>query len=236
MSDWRVAEVRMGREVVSGPFAISPEGKTVLSHDGRATEPRGRIYRAREIEESVRREDPEIDRRWTAIERDLEGRRPGAILRGKDGVYYDFTDEAELLGLWMKTLDDAHARFLAKLPPLPVREGDFVVVGGAILRVGRTDLLTRTVTLEQLDERGAVQTSIPRCRADRLTPLAGSPDPAALLAPAAPAHMTDTYDQIRFRMRSLKELLREEGIWSDVPYLTKKGQLLPRPGDEVLAD
>jgi len=236
MSDWKVSEERLGRKVISGPFATSPDGKTVLSHDGEAAEPKGRIFRADEIEESVRRDDPEVDRRWTAIESELEGRRPGAILRGKDAVYYDFTDEDELLRLWMKTLDDARARFLAKLPPLPVSEGDFVEVAGVVLRVGRADLLTRTVTLEQLDERGAVQTSISRCRADRLTPLAGSPDPAALLAPSAPVHMTDTFDRIRFRMRSLKELLREEGIWSDVPYLTKKGQLLPRPGDEVLGE
>lgn len=234
MGKYEMSEIRFGREVRSGPFGVSPEGRTILSIDRGMTSPKGRIFAASAREEAVRREDPAIDRRWREIEEELERRRPGAILRGPRRLNYDFTDEEDLLREWMKLLDEASALFLARLPPLPVQQGDFVEVAGAVLRVGSTNRLARTVTLEQLDERGAVQTSVSRCRADLLSPLAVPPDPAGLQAPEAPAHMTETFDRIRFRMQSLKELLRSAGVWSDEPYLTRQGDLIPRPASEVI--
>ena len=236
MGKYVMTEVRFGRQVTSGPFEVSPEGRTILSSTPVLAKPKGTIYAADAREQAMRRDDPEIDRRWTEIEAELERRRPGAILRGPNNVYYDFTGEDGLLREWTRLLDEANARFLARLPPLPVKEGDFVEVSGVALRVGKTDKLTRTVTLEQLDGEGAVQTSVPRCRADRLTPLAGTPDPAALLAPAPPPHMTDAFDRIRFRMRNLKAILREAGVWSDEPLLSRADDPIPRPASEVLDD
>lgn len=208
---YKMLAITIGREVVH------MEGLSLEGPDGR----RRRFYTASPRQEKVRKSDPEIDRDWSAVESELEARRPGAVQRIDGSVVVDFTDEPELLARWMEVVDRAEAIVEAKLPPLPVKTGDFVEVNGRIFRVGHVNLHDRTVETQQLDATGALVSSVNKCHADMLTPLPHPPRPEEFAAPPPPAHLRSGDERARHFMRSHREHLQEAGVWTGGLVITK---------------
>lgn len=110
--DW----VQVGRQVLVGPFRMGPDGRLEIEEGAGLGLSERDVYAADAHEQAHRKEDPDFDRRWTEIEEELVRRRPGAILRGKWTVYYDFTGEPDLLARWKRLLDGAAAATREKKP------------------------------------------------------------------------------------------------------------------------
>lgn len=161
-----------------------------------------------------REEDEDLDADCALIEVELEKRHPGAVREYGRMPLYDFTGEPELEARWQRAHDDAETRALERQPPLPVKKGDLVDVGGYALRVASVDLSRRSGSLEALGPDGAVLASSSGMLLDRLRPLRG--DPATMKQfPHAPPSMTDGLDRARFHKRHLKAILEAAGLESD---------------------
>jgi hypothetical protein len=159
-----------------------------------------------------RRDDPELERALADLERRLAERDPRWVRKCGDETSYDFARAMDLLEVWTRVQDEGEARHIARMPPLAVKPGDFVDVGGQPMRVKSVNVLERTASLVLLDARGfaiAGDTGVP---AEGLRPL---PAPPTTHAPEPPASMTDPLERARFRKNALRAALARAGLDDD---------------------
>lgn len=103
----------------------------------------------------------------------------------------------------------------AARPPLPVKVGDWVRLGGHLVRVTATDLHKRTAQVELRDTRG-IESAGDWCKADALVPVPH--DTPAIPWSDPPETMRDGLARARFRMCLLSSAIVQAGLTPD-PFL-----------------
>ena len=199
----------VGRRL-SSVFGESAEAESLkaLLEDGRA------IYMARS-EQKRRERFPELEQTCADVAQALEAARPGSLLDTSLGRAYDFTGQPQLLARWEAAHDRVEASIEAARPPLPVKVGDWVRLGGHLVRVTATDLRRRTAQVELRDTRG-IESAGDWCKADALVPVPH--DTPAIPWPDPPETMWDGLARARFRMCLLSSAIEQAGLTPD-PFL-----------------
>ncbi|MBF5044511.1 hypothetical protein FGE12_19085 [Aggregicoccus sp. 17bor-14] len=172
------------------------------------------LYRARN-DSKRRARFPELEQALSDVEQALEAAQPGSLLKTSLGRMCDFTGQPELLARWEAAQDRIEAAIDAARPPLPVKVGDSVLLGGHLVRVTATNPRERTVQVELRSGAGAESAS-DWCKADALVPVPH--DTSAPPWPEPPERMREGLDRARFRMRTLTRAIEEAGLEPE-PFL-----------------
>lgn len=198
------------RRQVSAVFGESPDVERLeaLLNDGHA------IYMVHN-EQKRRERFPELEQTCADVAQALEAARPGSLLDTSHGRAYDFTGQPQLLARWQAAHDRVDAAIEAARPPLPVKEGDWVRLGGHLVRVTATDLRGRTAQVELRDTRG-IESAVDWCKAEVLVPVPH--DTPAAPWPDPPETMREGLARARFRLRSLSSAIEQAGLTPD-PFL-----------------
>lgn len=167
------------------------------------------FYESREAE--YRRLHPECDRVVADVQARLRAIDPARLIAYGTGVIYDFTGLPELHAAWHAVHEKAYQAWRTTLPPLPVAVGDFVEVGGCVLRIRAVNLERRTADTERIDAGGRAISSIPGAKAEGLRPLAGPVD-VTRGWPEPPDTLRDGLARARWVMRTHQRLLEAAGL------------------------
>ena len=221
MSDERPSRIMFRRRIVWDSVEATDDGEfhrrleahfDEVSPDRpgrRDSEPATRDLFAESAEPRLRGAHPDVDAACAEVAAELERRRPGSVFRDWAGTTYDFAGHPELRARWEAALDEAGRRERAKLPPLPVKAGDLVRIGGCVLRISRVDEKRRTVDTRRESADGAPISEVRGVRADALVPLEDPLPPVTDGWPEIPPHLTDGAARARF-VRDLHGRVLEE--------------------------
>lgn len=142
------------------------------------------------------------------IERQLaarEGRPPR-----RDGLFLiDTRAHPDLAAAKERAFDAAAERYIAR-PPLEVRPGDWVRIGGYRFRIGRVNSRSGLVDTERLNPGGSVISSVPADGAGLVPDTSDEPEAADGLRP--PDTMQDAWERARFVLRAHERALGDR--WS----------------------
>jgi hypothetical protein len=127
-------------------------------------------------------------------------------------VFYDFTGAPHLEGRWNAAHDEAEERIIARQPPIAVKSGDLVEIGGLLCRVRRIDRLRRTCSIDALDANGNTVGGDMGISVDGLVPIESS---GAAPFPRPPDRVKDGYGRARFNLDQIKAAMRRGGRGGD---------------------
>ncbi|MBI5543776.1 MAG: hypothetical protein HY901_07820 [Deltaproteobacteria bacterium] len=162
------------------------------------TDSRGRTYRW----------DDRLTEALREVERQLaerEGRRPR-----RDGLLLiDTRAHPDLAAAKERAFDEAAERYRSR-PPLQVKTGDWVRIGGYRFRIGNVSEKSGLVETERVGRDGAVVSSVPADGAGLVSDPSTEPEPADGLRP--PYDIKEAHTRARFFLKAHERALGDRWI------------------------